>query len=266
MRKLGYLVVEGPHDVEFACRLIKSKVQVERMRLLNDLDPTLQELVPDKFPHGGDLQKRVPVPIFLQNDNFAIAVHAAGGDSRIADCLLGTFDVLDANDFAGVGVILDSDSTKSPGERHTAFLALAKDAPISFAPTPGLVHLGPPRTGVFVLPDNASQGTLEDLLLECGDVVYPKQIEAAKAFLGLALPDCAKNEFRDLHLPAGQNKAIIGAVTSLLRPGKSVQVSIQDNKWFSEPGLQLPRLNQVAVFLDELFEFASVQKGLSAGP
>jgi hypothetical protein len=44
-----------------------------------------------------------------------------------------------------------------------------------------------------------------------------------------------KQECRDLAKPAGKDKAVVAAVASVLRPGKSVQVSIQDNRWISEP-------------------------------
>jgi hypothetical protein len=44
-----------------------------------------------------------------------------------------------------------------------------------------------------------------------------------------------KQEGRDLAKPAGKDKAVVAAVASVLRPGKSVQVSIQDNQWISDP-------------------------------
>lgn len=253
MRKLCYLVVEGPHDVEFACRLIKSRAALMRVRQHQDLDSAMAKLVPDKFPHGGDLLRRVPVPVFLQNDAVAIAIHAAGGDSKIVDCLAGTFDILQESEFAAIGVILDSDSATSPSARHQALRTLARSLPISFADQPGELLSGPPRTGVYVLPDNTSQGTLEDLLLECGQLVYPKQVDAAKEFVRLAFAECPRRDFSDLHLPAGRQKATVGAVASLLRPGKAMQVSIQDNKWLDAQGIQLPRLVQAADFLDKLF-------------
>ena len=57
MPKYGFLVVEGPHDVEFVYRLL-NPFGLERVRLEKDLDDFMQPLVPRTFPHGGDLEKR----------------------------------------------------------------------------------------------------------------------------------------------------------------------------------------------------------------
>jgi hypothetical protein len=255
MRKLCYLVVEGPHDVEFSCRIIKSKTNLTRIRMVDELDEVLRSLVPDKFPHGGDLLKRVPVPVFFQNETSAVAVHAAGGDSKIANCIAGTLDIITADQFSAIGVVLDSDSDKSPAERHRNLIELTKDLPVKFPETPGNVLKGSPSSGVFVLPDNSSMGTLEDLLIECGKAVYPGQIYKAETFVADAFSICPSKDFKDLHSPSGRNKAIVGSVAGLLRPGKAVQVSIQDNAWLSDLGLQIPRVGAFADFLVELFEF-----------
>jgi hypothetical protein len=253
MRKLGYLVVEGPHDVEFACRLLKDRAKLTRVSQESELEPIFQSLVPNKFPHDGDLLKRVPVPAFLQRDDLAIAVEPAGSDSKIATRLIDTFALLSPNDFVAVGAMLDSDSKKTPAERHAQLLALAKDSPFSFPDKPGIVSSGSPRCGVYVLPDNTALGTLEDLLLECGEAVYPNHLQVAKEFISAAMPHCPKSNFKDLHLPAGQKKALVGAISTLLRPGKAVQVSIQDNEWLGTEGMKLDRLKRIVSFLDELF-------------
>lgn len=254
VRKLGYLVVEGPHDVEFAIRLIRSRVHLERVRDIKLLDETLQALVPDKFPHGGDLLKRVPVPMFLQNDELAIAIHSAGGDSKIAACLEDTFLIIEPKEFSAVGIILDSDSVIAPEARHKKLLQLVDSLTVKFSSVPGELYEGPPRTGIYVLPDNQAQGTLEDLLLECGVVAYPEQLSAAKAFVDGVLSACTGGDFSDLRLTAGRNKAVVGVVAGLLKPGKAVQVSIQDNGWLKGKALQIERVEKVCNFLDELFD------------
>jgi hypothetical protein len=260
-RKLGYLVVEGPHDVEFASRLIRSRITLPRIQRIEELDATLKKLVPKEFPYGGDLLKRVPVPVFLQNDHVAIALQAAGGDSKIAACLEDTFMVIPADIFSAVGVMLDSDSEKQPQNRHANLLKLIKhlSPSIRFESLLGNVFQGQPRTGVYVFPDNQTQGTLEDLLLECGESAYPHQLNAAKAFVKGIASNCTGSAFKDLRLPAGQKKAIVGAVAGLLKPGKAVQVSIQDNAWLEGQTLQIARISKVADFLDELFELTTPQ-------
>lgn len=253
MRQLGYLVVEGPHDVEFACRLLKDRAGLSRVSKEEALDPRLKSLVPSKFPHGGDLLKRVPVPVFLQNESLALAVHSAGGDSKIANCLIDTLTLLSPADFTGIGAILDSDSSTGPAQRHAELLRLMHTAPIKFPDRPGEVSDGTPRSGVYVLPDNTALGTVEDVLLECGEVVYPHHLQAARDFIAAALPHCPQPQFRQLHLPAGTKKALLSSVSTLLRPGKAVQVSIQEDLWLSAESLRLERPRQVLAFLERLF-------------
>ena len=252
-RKLGYLVVEGPHDEAFAIQLIRARADLSCVQRIELLDKTLQALVPDKFPHGGDLLKRVPVPTFLQNDELAIAIHSAGGDSRIAACLEDTFLIVESKEFSAVGIILDSDSVISPEARHKNLLKLVESLTVNFSSVPGELFEGPPRTGIYVLPDNQAQGTLEDLLLECGAVAYPAQLSSAKAFVDGVFSACTGGDFKKLRSPAGRNKAVVGAVAGLLRPGKAVQVSIQDNGWLKRDALQITRVKKVCDFLDELF-------------
>lgn len=250
MRKLGYLVVEGPHDVEFSCRLLKHCAKLKRVTKEEVLEEELRKLIPRKYPPDGDLVKRMSIPAFMQNETWAVAIQSAGGDSKIASCLQGTFDLLPVADFAAVGVILDSDSEKAPAQRHVDLLKLVaeKTAGLEFPKQAGTVSDAKTRTGVFVLPDNTSPGTLEDLLLEAGALAYSNQLSAAKDFLAAAIPHCTHESFADLHLPAGRNKAMVGAVAMLLKPGKAIQVSIQDNEWLSDDGLKLERLNRIVDF------------------
>ena len=112
MPKYGYLVVEGPHDVEFVYRLL-SPFGLKRVQWDKDLDSYMQPLVPRTFPHGGDLQKRVPVPLFLQSPTHAIAIHSAIGDTRLVETVEESAKLINFNsDFklmTGVGIILDTD-------------------------------------------------------------------------------------------------------------------------------------------------------------
>src|SRR5271157_3320796 len=76
-----FIAVEGQHDVEFVCGLLEpegfqKEVMVER------LDETFGlRIINTKFPHEGDLHKRVPNPMFLRRNEDWIAVQAAGGET-----------------------------------------------------------------------------------------------------------------------------------------------------------------------------------------
>ncbi len=258
MPKFGYLVVEGPHDVEFVYRLL-SPFRLERVKLLKDLDSYMVPLVPRDFPHGGDLQKRVPVPLFLQSQTHAIAIHSAIGDTRLVETVEESAILIDNfNSMTGVGIILDTDQEVPAANRYAKIKVEMQVKGFVLPDSPGEVSAGPPRFGAFVLPDNSSVGNLEDLLIECAQTAYPHLLNSARMHIKSAKQDSSlqKGDGEDLTKTPVCNKAIVGAIASVLRPGKAIQTSIQDNKWFRDDNLKLSRVKAVQDFLINLLELS----------
>ena len=255
MRKFGYLVVEGPHDVEFVYRLL-SPFGLARVQLEKNLDDTLRPLIPREYPPGGDLQRRMPIPLFLSSDSHAIAVHSAIGDSRLVGTIEENLALLDRSAVAGVGMILDADKQTAASERYAGIRDRMGKIGLLLDKDPGVVTQGSPRLGAFVLPDNAAPGTLEDLLLDSAALVYPCLLDTARQHVDAEGNDkcCLRVDLEELAKPAGRKKAIVGAMASILRPGKAVQVSIQDNRWLRDVALTLPRIKAVQDFLRHLFD------------
>jgi len=204
------------------------------------------------------------MPIFYQNATHTVGVQSADGVSKMVRRLeetLATPGILEPD---AIGLILDSDSDETPTKR-TADLAaaLARDAPHllgAFPNTPGTVEqpnaTAKSRRGVFVFPDNASQGTLEDLLLECGRTSYPELLALAKAHVDAArarlVPPTATwtdEDHEEFKAPAGTKKATIASATAILKPGKTSQVSVSDNRWVDPAALALPKVRTVAEWL-----------------
>ncbi len=258
MPKYGYLVVEGPHDVEFVYRLL-SPFKLKRIQFQRDLDPFFNELVPTKFPHKDDIQKRVPVPLFLQSTTHAIAIQSAGGDSRIVETIEESSGILPDQSLTSIGMLLDSDETRSPADRYKAIRDRLRSLAFVFPDDPGVVASGLPRLGGFVLPDNVAQGTLEHVLLECARGVYPDLLHRATAHVDGAIsdPSLDGDDKKELGKPAGRNKAIVASMGAVLRPGRAIQASIQDNRWLRGAMLDLPPVKAVQTFLVELFEIES---------
>lgn len=109
------------------------------------------------------------------------------------------------------------------------------------------------------MPDNQSKGTLEDILLECGRQVYPGLYKTAAAHVDAALQDqsLVNEDLKELRKSAGKNKAIVGSMASILRPGRAVQNSIQDNRWLRDAALAIPRVKAVQAFLVNLLEMTA---------
>ncbi|MCP3143846.1 DUF3226 domain-containing protein [Pyxidicoccus xibeiensis] len=252
--RYAYLVVEGPHDVELVGRLLKPH-GFKRENLVARLDPYWQPLVPSKFPFGGDLSRRVPVPTFFIAQAVSVAVHAAGGDSEIANRVEESLALSRPPD--ALGVLLDADSTHSPSDRFMAVRDALQDKKLGFAlPTrAGEVVTTHPHCGIFVLPDNVTAGTLEDLLLECAQVHFPALLADVQMLVGKVQAGAyalAAEELKDFNKPAGPRKATVACIAGVLKPGKAIQVSIQDNRWLDGAALTRPRISAVLLFLKEL--------------
>ncbi|MDZ7854602.1 DUF3226 domain-containing protein [Sphaerotilus sp.] len=189
MRRFGYLVVEGPHDVEFCYRLL-SHAKLERIQKLGKLDPFFKPLIPNSFPHDDDLQKRMPIPLFLQNDQFTIGLHSAIGETNLVSTLEETLSVLPVASFCGVGMLLDADSAISPAQRYESLRQRVREKTrLELPDGAGQVRTSSSvRLGAFVLPDNASPGTLEDLLLESAATQYAKLLPLAQQYVRIQPP------------------------------------------------------------------------------
>ena len=161
----------------------------KRVHRLADLDPFFVELTRIEYPPDGDLQKRMPVPLFLQGGTHVVAIRSAVGDTRLINTVEEISVKIDPADLTGIGIILDADTASSPatgtprsgtGSGRRTFPSLMM---------PGDVSATTPRFGAFVLPDNQAQGTLEDILLECGQQVYPGLFSTATTHVDAAFQD-----------------------------------------------------------------------------
>jgi len=249
MTQRAYIAVEGPHDVAFAAELLRPMglVRVQRFSLL---DPYWRKLVPTTYPHRDDLLARVPIPLFLEGENCSVALHGANGITEIVNRIEETLVGLITGPRPAVGVILDADSTQTVASRFAELSPRLGALDLAVPATPGAVSDQDPRCGVFVLPDNATHGTLENLLLECGATNYPQLSTAATAYIdSVDTTRLTRADLREIQKPAGRSKAIVSSVASVLRPGKSIQVSIQDNEWLRGAALALPRVVAVRRFL-----------------
>ena len=255
-REFTYIAVEGPHDIEFVARLLKPN-GFARVRKLSDLDPYWVNLVPKDFPPDDDLLKRVPVPLFFQTATRSVAIQSATGVSRLVSLVQGTLDIKQQELPNAVGIILDADSAQSPQQRFTAILSELSDKGVLLAAKApaamGDVTANSPRWGIYVLPDNKTAGTLEDVLLECADLVYPNLKAGAEAFVtGINRGLLMENELDETKNTAGLNKARVNCISSVLKPGKAIQVSIQENRWLDGKALNLPRVVAASNFLVRL--------------
>lgn len=259
--KRAFIAVEGPHDVELVGTLLASLDKAfKRLKLKSEVDSSWYSLIPTSFPIRDDIARRVPVPIFFQSPTHSIAVMVGGGDGSLVK-LIEENRIQLAKEPDMFGLVMDADR-RDPSERWTTVRAklLRKIPSLSLPSTLGEVESGPPRFGVFMLPDNTSPGTLEDLLVEAAAEVYPTFLKEARTYLTKvdeSFKELEVDERKDFEKPAGRAKATVACISAILKPGKAIQVSIQDNRWFRDARtLQLPRIAAVRRFLATLLELA----------
>ena len=85
---------------------------------------------------------------------------------------------------------------------------------------------------------------------------FTRALLTATAHVDAASQDSSlmAEDLKELQKAAGDNKAIIGSIATILRPGRAVQASLQDNRWLSDATLMLPRVRAVQEFLVDLLE------------
>lgn len=254
----SYLVVEGPHDVEFVGAMLKPH-EFHHVRLLNDLDGLWAPLVPRTFPHNEDLLRRVPVPTFFTSPTHSLAVDSAIGDTALVKTFHQTFAVLPdlADRLTSTAILLDADNDKRVPlpKRFETIQAGIRTTGLDVPDQPGHVTTGGPRCGIFIFPDNSTPGTLEDLLLDAAVLSYPPLLASATQHVTSMNNDrrwAHGSDLKELIKPAGFRKATVAAMASLLKPGKAIQTSIQDNHWLDAGARQLPRIRSFADFLATL--------------
>ncbi len=265
MNAFTYIVTEGVHDVAFLGRLLTLAHGAQRINRLQDLDEALQGWLGNAFKwptftgkHHDIARMAVPAPAFYRlATGGVVALRNAQGITEIGKILS-----VDSEAFVraeirprAIGIVLDSDDEAEDqrfGKMKQTLDGLGLHLPTALA----TVSDGDPRVGIFALPEQGVAGTLEDILLTLGEEAYPELAAAAREYAARwrqkaeAEPEVA--DWKELRKPAGGKKATIGAMTALLKPGKSTQVSLEDNRWVSEQTKALACLQPCLAFLDAL--------------
>lgn len=247
--------------MEFVGRVLKVN-GFARVTKRSELDRFWIPIIPTTWPVNDDLARRVPVPVFFRNQACCVAVDSAVGDRRIPTTIHDTLLTLgiDAGGLVGLGAVLDADSSQSPIARFNQLRSGLSPQVPGFPAYPGQVSSSRPRSGAFVMPDNASAGTLEDLLLEAARHTLPNLLADAERFIERVDPtgpELSAHDCSDFTKPAGRNKATVACLGNIFKPGKAIQTSIQDDFWVSAATLRIVRLAAFEEFIKSLLAIPS---------
>ena len=255
--KYAIIGVEGPHDQAFTGKVLKllglKDFGEELKGLESQLDPFWRKFIP-VYPKKGNLYKRLDMPSILFNDTISVAIYAGEGSNLVTNL----DDILFANseyqtNLAAFGIVADCDKS-TPDRIAEPYAKKFRSYFPNFPDRPGVVNTNNPRTGVYVLPDNASPGVLDTLLCSCGEIAYPAYMEKASSYLD----EFSEEEEKSLKWKNfDRQKALVATVVSVLKPGKTNTTSIADNNWVSkQTQQQVPALANFIEFLIQLLELS----------
>ncbi len=101
--------------------------------------------------------------------------------------------------------------------------------------------------------------------MDAGQTAYPEILEHARIFVNsVDVSNLRRRDRRPFEAPSGKKKATVAAVGSILRPGKAVQVTIQDNLWISDKTIHLELVSLFAQFLSNLLDEPTLNPRQSA--
>jgi len=154
-----------------------------------------------------------------------------------------------------VAVILDADGA-TPSLRLAEFAALVAEHGY---PRPSaldeVTHAAGLRAGVFAFPGGGQPGTVEDVLLPLASVRFPALEPHSATYVAewQANGDAqTADDFSELRAPSGPKKARLSAAAALLKPGKSLNASIEDQGWIPADPRSNEALKPLMGFLDQL--------------
>lgn len=255
------VVAEGIHDSRAVAKFLELKGYREGKKC-SQIPEQLQPVIPRKYPwrSGGDeLSWIVPHPSFFYKENHWILVSNANGESNLGRDLTENLIALRGQflrqSLVAVAVIADADTKAVPEKYdgidsriHRCFSA--REDLIFDPKKPNEIVVNGKRIPLYkyIFPNNNDKGTLERLIIDGGKTAYPDLLARAEDYVSYAktravCADTLKN--------FNEDKATVGIVSNMLRPGKANQVSIHDDEWISETSiLEVSSHSSFSAFLD----------------
>jgi hypothetical protein len=268
-RQCVLIGVEGNHDQAFLAKIFCKLLGFSEFKgKLTELEePLWRKFVPTYPSKSGNLYTRLSMPSIVYNDIFSVAIYVGEGSNLIQNLTTKLTDISELTDISddsislfAFGIVVDADN-KLPAEiaqeYHKSFKDFFSDFPATVSQN-GSVIESLPRLGLYILPNNQTQGVLDTLICACGEVAYPEYMIRAKSYVNqFSLEEMKQMNWK----PFDKEKAIVATVVSVLKPGKTNTTSIKDNKWISaETEQQIPDLQNLINFLKNLLNLDTSAK------
>ena len=249
--KFSIIATEGPHDQAVIARLLQLKGLKRFDGVLKSLDDFWKGFIPIYPSNRGNLYERMNMPSILTSQTHSVAIYSGGGSNLVQNITaIATNNKRYVQDIDAFGLVIDAD-TKQPTKVSKQKADELRTLLPMISEVPGEITSGKPRTGIFVLPDNTVQGTLDSNLVKCASVVYPDHKAGAEQFLDGLPPQHTQMLTR----PFVKEKALVACIVSVLQPGMANTPSIAQDSWICEQTLnEVSEIASLSHFIEKLLE------------
>lgn len=261
MKKHYLFIVEGPHDAALIRKILKHKKWAKYVDDPEKVSDIWHSTFPSKYPFNKlKLDRIVPVPEFCESDELSVATMVAGGDSKLVDCLYGLLRVMKLESLRHIEkimIIMDADKKKADGKILEIKKKISEENTMEYSDEQIALKGIPISIGVFFycFPNNKDEGNLESILLKCADIEYSEWLQLASTYIDEATK--IQNEDADISSGSNRNKAIVGCIANVMKPGKANQISIGDNNWITDEVIsRVEEIKQLTIEIGHFLEIS----------
>ncbi|SRR6266536_834378 len=234
--KHAILATEGANDQAAISKVLRTFGLESFKGSKKNLDTFWLDIIPRRkdtdnlYDH-----EHMHMPRFFTSRTHSVAVYQGHGSElpqNLSDLM--TLYPSYTYDIHALGIIVDADNYQ-PGVVVKKYVDKLQPFFPAISSTPGTIAInhtsseGIPRIGVYVLPDNEKTGTLDSILVECADCVYPEHKVGAEVFL-----DSVNSTHKGHWKPFDREKAVIATIVSVIHPGIANTLSIARDNWICD--------------------------------
>lgn len=243
MTRRIYILVEGVVDAAFLAKILESHFNLVRVRYQNDLGAWEEFQKRFVFPKAqagrvdiADFSIRSPEYFRSVDASVLVALRVGNGDQIWRDLEI-DLRLLEREAPPNIIAIVGDADAAEPAQRLVEWQKRlgSLDLPIPERLAALSAGKGELRVGLFLFPNAGAKGTVEDLLIALGRQAYPTLQGKSESFVGSVedgdLP--APSDARGFSSFAGKNKAVIGAMTAILKPGFATPRTVRDDGWLA---------------------------------
>ena len=222
--------VEGVHDINCVARILLIN-EFKEVSNINDIPEIWRSRVPRTYPFVDNrLDRFIPMPSYFIKNNLCIVMVSANGVGNI---------------IRDIDLYL-SNMTKSELKYNKDMVIKKKDFLSGSCRIRGEII----NMYYYFFPDNYSQGTLENFLLEGAKIVYSDLLDNVNEYL-----ERVDDKYKESWSRSSENKVKIGCIANIFQPGSANQISIRYDDWISEESIMYsPVIKKFYDFIIDILE------------